>query len=70
MNSDLGILDRLSSPSQGDCLLYNAFNCFGGSLGVIQPLKIGEIGRLQQTVKLSVCVCVFWSFLSFTFFSI
>lgn len=59
MNPDLGILELLSSPSQGDCLLDNAFNCFGGSLGVIQPLKIGEIGRLQQTVKLNVCACVF-----------
>lgn len=57
MNPDLGILGLLSSFSQGDWLLYNAFNCFGGSLGVIQPLKIGEIGRLQQTVKLNVCVC-------------
>lgn len=56
----------LCSPSQGDCLLDNAFNCFGGSLGVTQPLKIGEIGRLQQTVKLNVCVCV--CFLSFFFF--
>lgn len=51
MNSDLATLGHLSSSSQGDCLLYNAFNCFVGSLRVIQPLKIREIGRLQQTVK-------------------